>query len=360
MFLLLLIEHALRVLHPASILFLSLATLTLGAPLVAVFLGVRRWFSGDRRARSRWWTAVAIGPLGLCAAWGAYAYQRNRQRDVPKNLPMQLIVVAAASVIEARLEFLSPHRIETERLVMFYDDRVKDPWRDADAMDRHIARMEALTGLRLRTRIFYVRGPLFDDRHMSFLGLAFGSSESPPGYVDMHELAHATIGQSATNDCDPPTLLTEGWAESQSHPRAALAAHALEQRDMVSRFARSWAGMSPEEQKDYRRTLADPDSFLHFVELATTHGGALPSWIDELTSSRWYHQDSGPVYSIGGALTDYLIRRYGAGRFVQLYFAARPGSFDRDCLHIFGVDVKSMESDFWQEQERLIAPPPPR
>ena len=141
-------------------------------------------------------------PSGAVPAWGEYAYRRNRERAVPKNLPMQLIVVAAASVIEARLEYLSPHRIETERLVMFYDDRVKDPRRDADAMDRHVARMEELTGLRLRTKISYVRGPLFDDRHMSFLGLAFGSSESPPGYVDLHELAHAMIGQTQ------PTKLT--------------------------------------------------------------------------------------------------------------------------------------------------------
>ena len=81
-----------------------------------------------------------------------------------------------------------------------------------------------------------------------------------------------------------------------------LAAHALEQRDMVSHWARSWAGMSPPEQEDYRRTLGDRDPFLHFVELATSHGGVVPSWIDELTSPRWYHQDSGAVYPIGGAL----------------------------------------------------------
>ena len=357
MFLLLLIQHILRILHPAGILFVLLATLTLFTPLVAACLGIFRW----RRASSRFklfaWIATAIAPAILCAVWGGYAYKLNRRRDYHKNLPMHLIVLAAASVAEANAKCLSPHRIETPHLVMFYDDRVKDPQSDAAEMDRHVTRMEQLTGLHLRAKIYYIRSSFYDDRHFSFLGLAFGSSQSPPGYVDLHELAHATIGQSAMPDSDPPTLLTEGWAESQSNSPHVLAARALQQRDVITRFARSLADMSAQERDDYRATLVDPDHFMRLAELAAANHGAIPSWIDELTGPRWYHHDAGTVYPIGGAFTAYLIRRFGAGKFVQLYFASRPGNFDRQCIDILGSDLASLEPDFWREQERLITPP---
>jgi len=270
---------------------------------------------------------------------------------------MQLIVLAAASVAEAHAKYLSPHRIETAHLVMFYDDRIKDPENDARDMDRHVAQMEQLTGLRLRTKIYYIRSSFYDDRHFSFLGLAFGSSQSPPSYVDLHELAHATIGQSATTDSDPPTLLAEGWAESQSNSPRVLAARALEQRDLIARFARSHADMSGQERDEYRAKLVDPDHFMRLAELAAANHGTVPSWLDELTSRRWYHHDAGTVYPIGGAFTTYLIRRFGAAKFVQLYFASRPGQFNHQCADILGQGLPSIESDFWREQERLAISP---
>jgi hypothetical protein len=40
--------------------------------------------------------------------------------------------------------------MESERLVMFYDDRVTDPQRDLEAMDQHVAQLETITGKPLR------------------------------------------------------------------------------------------------------------------------------------------------------------------------------------------------------------------
>jgi len=64
------------------------------------------------------------------------------------------------------------------------------PQGDADAMDRHVARMEELTGLRQRTKTWWVRGSLLGQGRLCMYALALGSSESPASALDRHELAH--------------------------------------------------------------------------------------------------------------------------------------------------------------------------
>jgi S1-C subfamily serine protease len=47
------------------------------------------------------------------------------------------------------------------------------------------------------------------------------------------------------------------------------------------------------------------------------------------------------------------VRKYGAERFLQLYFACRPGRFEAECLAQLGVEFDALESEFWAEVERL-------
>lgn len=233
---LLAIEYRLRILHPASLLFLLLLAMTVMPALAAVAFALFRR-SKDQARQDRWrWTVAALIPAIVWTAWGTYAYHAFSTREIPRNLPMRLIEVAGASAHEARAVYLFPHRIETPRLVMFYDDAVTDPRRDADEMDRHVARMESLTGLRLREKIFLVRGPIFAGRHVCFQGLAFGSAGGGIDYVDRHELAHAIMSQQGQLDTDPPTLLGEGWAESQSVAPEELAKGALAAKKFVTGF----------------------------------------------------------------------------------------------------------------------------
>jgi len=92
--------------------------------------------------------------------------------------------------------------------------------------ERHVARPEVLTGMRLRSKIYWVRGLLLGRGRMACRGLALGSDRSPNDWdtadhpdrlsVDRHELAHAVLHQRLAPDSDPPTLLSEGWAESQA------------------------------------------------------------------------------------------------------------------------------------------------
>ena len=347
------IERRLRVLHPASLLFLLLLVLTFGPAIAAVARAAARLLRGRRReVRWRWTLAAAFPGLVWSAAAGYSLHQFNR-RDIPRTWAMRTIELAGASVMEARAVYISPGRIETPRLVMFYGPGVFNARRDADEMDRHVARMEKLTGLKLRTKIFYIRGPMFGGRHVSFRGLAFGSAQSPAGYVDLHELAHAVIGQHERVDSYPPTLLSEGWAESQSQTSRELAVAALRQRDTVAELAGWWQRLDEAGRRNFREKLVDPDGLGRLLELAAANGGAVPSWLRELTGPKWYAHDNGAVYSIGGAFVDYVLRRYGAGRFVQLYFAVRPGTFDAQCADILGDDPETIERSFWADEQRL-------
>ena len=55
---------------------------------------------------------------------------------------VRLVKSAAASLMELQAWYGYPHQLETERLIMFYDDGVTDPQGEAAAMDQHVARMD--------------------------------------------------------------------------------------------------------------------------------------------------------------------------------------------------------------------------
>ena len=346
------VERRLAVLHPASLLFIILILLAFVPGIVAVATAAGRLVLGRWRNIAWRWTFAAVVPGLVWIAGAIYAVHQFNRRDIPRTWALRVIEIAGASVMEARAVYLSSGRVETPRLVMFYDAGVTDPRGDAEAMDRHVAEMERLTGLTLRSKIFYVRGPMFSGRHVSFRGLAYGSAQSPARYVDRHELAHALIGQHEVPDSYPPTLLVEGWAESQSNTSQDLARGALHQREMVAQWAAHFARMDAEGRQNFREKLADPEGLGRLLELAADHDGAVPCWLRELSSRNWYAHDNGAVYPIGGAFCDFVLRRYGAGRFVQLYFAARPGAFEADCARILGEDLDTLERDFWRDEER--------
>src|SRR5438046_2491130 len=76
------------------------------------------------------------------------------------------------------------------------------------------------------------------------------------------------------------------------------------------------------------------------------------SYLRELTDASWYHHDSGAVYEVGGAFVSFLVRKYGAERFVEVYVACRLGTFEADCRRVFGADFDTLEKEFWEDAER--------
>ena len=56
-----------------------------------------------------------------------------------------------------------------------------------------------------------------------------------------------------------------------------------------------------------------------------------------------------------GAFAEFLFRKYGAERFLRLYFACRPGRFEEELRTQTGIDLDTLEPEFWAEVERLAS-----
>jgi hypothetical protein len=253
---------------------------------------------------------------------GWHSFNQLKKRD----LPVPLMRMAGASLMEVQARYFYPQRLETDNLIMIYGDSVIDPHADAEAMSRHVAELEEMTGLRHRSKIWWVRGSLLGFEGLALYGLALGSSKSPAASLDRHELAHAVFHQYTDPDADPPTLLMEGWAESQSVDGKTLAERALASRRFFSEWGLALGKMSESERSEFLGTLVDAEGCQNLFAKYSTEGG-IGSYVRELTGPFWYHHATGPVYSVGGAFTAFLLRRYSTQQFVELYLKCRPATF---------------------------------
>jgi hypothetical protein len=316
-------QHHRQVLHPHYLPFVILITLMAVAAAVALGSGLWRVIRGPHRIGALTWMALASIPPGLFSFVGLYAGARWRDRRVPNDLPMNLAKVMGVTLmrLEASIEY--PNRLETDRLVMF-SKRLDKPLQDAEAMDRHLARMEGRLGGRLRAKVFWVRGPLprLGLSGLSTHGLALGSDTSPADWrsyvgLDRHELAHAALDEFRSSGADPPYFLHEGWAQAQSGATS-------------SELARDALGLRS----------ANPEMGLR-----------------ELLGASWYHRDLGPVYSFGGAFVDFLIREHGTERFLRIYNECRPASSEVVFRDVFGMDIDALEAGFWEDARQRASGP---
>jgi hypothetical protein len=142
---------------------------------------------------------------------------------------MKLMGPAGAALIDAQLRWLYPHRFEGEHVVMIYD-QAEDVEHQVAAMDRHIARLDAILGRSSKAKVHWVRGRAggFDGRY--FQGIALGSCPDPDleigsdglTWLDRQEVAHLVISQHCGPDSEPPfltrSLLENGARSSVSTP----------------------------------------------------------------------------------------------------------------------------------------------
>src|SRR5262249_40571443 len=153
---------------------------------------------GPRRPAAAAWAFVCFVPLALWLGLAAFTLRLVATgQSFPRSIFSDLAGMAIASLMEGQAQWTYPHRLESPRLVMFYDDRVSAPYKDLEAMDRHVAELEAVTDRPLRAQIHWVRGELFGRRQMQIRGLVLGSSQSPANWdtadhpfrlsVDRHE-----------------------------------------------------------------------------------------------------------------------------------------------------------------------------
>jgi hypothetical protein len=349
-------QHWGRILHPTYLLFIFLVALTFGSALIALGAGLWNVLRGPKRLGALAWLLVALLPvLGwVTLAW--YAYSNGQKGEVPRNTAMILMMRAAHSLMEAEATYLYAHRLESQRIVMFYQDGLTDPEGDLQAMDRHMADMEERTCLPLRARIYWVRGPLLGRRGLCCFGVALGSNESPASELDRHELAHALMNQHYTTETDPPTLLSEGWAmsqQSQVRDDADLALGVWSLHEQLADLAKA-----PEsEWKCGLARYVDKEGMVRLLRKVHGSGGHGGCYLRELTDAYWYHRDKGAVYEIGGAFVRFLLRKYGGEQFVKYYFACRPGTFEAECKNVFGISLDDLENEFWEDAKRFSSSP---
>src|SRR5262249_36642441 len=162
-----------------------------------------------------------------------------------------------ASLVEVHARCFYRRQLQGEHVIMSYDDHLADPNGDVRQMDDYLKKMENTTELRMQHKVHWIRGA-FRGQRFALYDFALGSSQSPPGYLDRHELAHAFLNQHAVGAA-PPCLLVEGWAEVQSEDSSTLAGRALAFRQQIAQWAPSWNLTSPDEKQRFLTNHVDPE-----------------------------------------------------------------------------------------------------
>ena len=308
----------------------SIATV---AVTVVVLMAICFWqvIRGPQRLR-----AIAVGMLGATPiVWLAmFLFGRNLeiQYRVPKSANVATCVAEywQSSAIDFESRWRYPRRTEGQHVVLFDQNQIAEPAKLVAQMDQHIEQMAGRLHARVPTlKSSWVRGPLGGQHGMAIQNWAVcdtDQNEAGLTSLDRHEMAHVVIWLLGDVDQDPPTLLEEGWAETQSKDRADL-----------------------------------------ILTLNSKSEGGIHS-LAELVDSDWYRRAASPVYDHGGPLVVYLMEHYGSEKFLALYQGTRSQTFAADCERILGDSWTAVERDFWKwladEAAKLKAargdkPPPP-
>lgn len=135
-------QWRMRVVHfhflPFAALFLAMLT----AVMATEVLAVRKWRRGAPRRRTLALAALGLVPLAFFAATCGYGAYQARYAVEPDDVFFKFAVGVAASTMEGQVRVGYANRLETKRLVMYYD-QLESPESDAQLMDRYIARLEA-------------------------------------------------------------------------------------------------------------------------------------------------------------------------------------------------------------------------
>ncbi|MHB1799859.1 MAG: hypothetical protein ACYCUI_16445, partial [Vulcanimicrobiaceae bacterium] len=133
--------------------------------------------------------------------------------------------------------------------------------------------------------------------------------------VDRHEVSHCVISSFLNLRSNPPALLIEGYAEAN----AGI--------DPVALAVRAW-----ESRKRGAHVLS----------------------LRELTSTEWYGRHQWSVYVQGSVLVNYILKTFGAERFIELYATGQPGSFALDCKRILGVSLDELDAAYWADIDATV------
>lgn len=313
-----------RILHPNFLYMAVPLAVMVAYTILAFFAGIWRIFRGPNRLRAAVWLFLSAMPALWTAAYVGYLLHFASGRNHSPNFFVSAGMSLSSLIGEPYVRWAYPYRYEGERFVAFSESPKFDEKQMA-AMDEHLRAMEKTLGGRSEYKAYWIRGPVwgFDGRYVFgySLGWAAGKAENSGGLrmVDRHEVAHFALDQLLPRMEYVPMLLFEGWAEVNSGPD--------EQASDERRF----------EQAMHGRTLLS---------------------LRELTSPGWYSNSDGPVYFQGRALVDYLLRHYGAAKFLELCRICRPETFPDDVKRVLGVSLDELDEDYQADAAEREKPEP--
>ncbi len=293
------------------------STIVVIAILGVVGLVLRQFWRRQRILQSMVVLMLTVTPLVWLGSfiWSAAATAHARG-DLRLSSPIKAVAVWVGNWFEIEGRWRHPRVTEGRHVELFDDGDIENVEQLVADMDAHIEQMcEVLEQPLPKWKTAWVRGSLF-----GFHGRAIGlwaicnrdTEDSDLTGLDRHEVAHTTITGLCTLEQYPPTVLSEGWAQSQSNDREQLI----------------------KEYFDYKTS------------------GMIYSF-DEMISDRFYGRSTGPAYNHGGAMAVYLLERFGGKRFHELYGQVRRESFEEDVQRILDTSWQQLELDFanWHDQE---------
>jgi hypothetical protein len=285
---------------------------------VAVFGGgIWRIIRGPRRWNAAAWMLFGALPTLWMGAYLEYLFNFGSGRNHQPNILIYWAEAASSLIAEPYVRVCYPYRYEGERFVMWSDSPNFDEKQMA-AMDAHILAMEKSLGRRSDYKVYWVRGPVWGIGGKYVFGWALGSPSSTPpdgddglNYIDRHEVAHFAIDQlrPCGDHLEVPMLLIEGWAELHSGERAE------------SGRRQAW--------------LTQRDGELFSLQV--------------LTSPERFHDSPGPMYWQGSVVVDYLLRRFGYEKFIELCSTCREASIGDDVKRVLGLSLEELDKAYRQD-----------
>ena len=337
-------------LQPPSPVGLTLAGLLALGTLALTLRTLQRLLVGPRRL-----AALGLFLLGSLPAIGFgsllfLGLRQFHQHDIRFTIPLSTTYSFMLHLVEPALAHGYRHRLESERLVMLFDDDLEHPEEDLAEMERFVADLEGTIDRPLRGKIVWVRGPVLGFRALSTPGYALGTPGGRVDVLDRHELTHSTLNQHLNPGVLPPMFLIEGWAEAAARADRPLR-DAAEFREWIHRLE----AMNEQQREQTLSILMDAEGFRDLLARRHREGEAF-SYLEAFAGDFWYHRDHGPVYTFGRSFVAYLLERYGAKKVATLYYAVRPGNFAATVREVLETDVREMERDFWAAVERENPP----
>ncbi len=286
-----------------------LSVATISFPMMGLAWCVVR---GPNRLRALGWLLIGATPL----VWlGTYftnlSIVAKTRAPIAFNAPLRTTMTWVSSILDLEARWRYPRWTHGQHSVLMDAGQTPDADRLVEEMDDHLEAMAKLLGKSVPDDKFpWVRGSLvWHNRRAIGLWALCGLDDNPSEltYLDRHENAHTLMTALAGPDHDPPFVLLEGWAETQS---------------------------------------ADRDSQISSLAQKRKDGRAYS--LEELVDPFWYGKGSGPVYWQGGPLVHYLLEHYGGEKFFEFYSGIRRSTFLDDCQAILGDSWESVENEFWK------------